>query len=174
MKNDKLNYEKLLRNLVHMPKKIMSLEGNEKTPEFVLHELCNEDHFNLGKAAFFVDSPDFNFLKGIAGFSKTEAPSMMDIWQDPHTFIDHMQKASFNQKVKSYSQASIKRQEAFEQELKKIARDLGIGHPAFHSWEMKHDNHGFLIYESTATSDMNTVQTHLENSLYLFSFCPIV
>ena len=58
----------LLQKLSHLPKKIVALEGLEHTPSFVLHELCNESAFNLSKAAFFIDNPDFNHFKGIAGF----------------------------------------------------------------------------------------------------------
>jgi len=173
MKKDRgNNLEKLLHNLSFMPKKIMSLEGNEKTPEFVLHELCNEDYFNLQKAAFFVDSPDFNYLKGIAGFNKAEAFPENDIWNDPYGFIDHMQKATFNQKVREFTRGSIKREQLSEQALIKMAYDLGFHDPAFHTWEMKHDNHGYLIYESNGSA-VSSAQDHLENSLYLFSFCPI-
>ncbi len=172
MKYNESSYEKLLHKLSYLPRKIMSLEGNEKTPVFVLHELCNEDYFDLQKAAFFVDSPDFNYFKGIAGFTKPEAFASTDIWQDPYKFIDHMQKASFNQQVRNMSRDSIKNSSPSEKELQKLAHDLGFQTPKFHSWEMKHDNHGFLIYESV-NAPISQLQDHLENSLYLFSFCPI-
>jgi hypothetical protein len=173
MKNEKnANFEKLLHNLSYMPKKIISLEGNEKTPEFVLHELCNKDYFDLEKAAFFVDSPDFNCLKGIAGFNKSEAFAEQDIWADPYGFIEHMEKASFNQKVRKLTGSSIKNEQLSEKALLKMALELGFSAPAFHSWEMKHANHGYLIYESNGSSPQEA-QDHLENSLYLFSFCPI-
>jgi hypothetical protein len=172
MKHKESGYEKLLHKLSYLPRKIMSLEGNEKTPVFVLHELCNEDYFDLQKAAFFVDSPDFNYFKGIAGFTKPEAFGATDIWQDPYGFIDHMQKASFNQQVRNLTRGSIKNATPSEQELTQLAHDLGFHSPKFHSWEMKHDNHGFLIYES-ANAPLSQLQDHLENSLYLFSFCPI-
>lgn len=165
-------HEKLLQNLSHMPKKIMSLEGNEKTPEFVLHELCNEHNFNISKAAFFVDSPDFNFLRGVAGFYKQEAFPSQDIWDKAEDFMDHMQRSTFNQKVRELSRGSVAHGQIKDEELKAIAHQLGFENPYFHSWEMKYDNHGFLIYEYNGSS-VPGIQDHLENSLYLFGFCPL-
>lgn len=165
-------HSKILNNLAHLPKKIVSLEGIANTPEFVLHELCNEQCFNLKKAAFFVDNPDFNFLKGIAGFSAEEAYGHDSIWQDPQSFTDHMSKAFFNQKVKGFSHHSISRAGAADEAISRIAQDLGIAHPVSRSWTMKHDNHGFLIYEYQPQS-VEGIEEHLDNSLYLLNFCPL-
>lgn len=165
---------RLLNQLSHLPKKILSLEGSENTPAFVLHELCNEQCFNLSKAAFFVDSPDFNYIKGVAGFNDQEAfKDAHGMWQNPHAFIDHLQQASFNQSVRNYSGHSIKRTEAGSEDLiASIAEKLGIQNPAFYTWDMKHDNHGFLIYEKNEAR-LQGIEEHLENSLYLLSFCPV-
>ena len=47
--------------------------------EFVLHDICNPNCFNLQKAAFLVDNPDFDCLKGVAGFSADEAYQKHDL-----------------------------------------------------------------------------------------------
>lgn len=168
------NNEELLHQLSHLPKKILTLNGLENTPEFVLHELAHKNCFNLKRAAFLVDSPDFNSLKGVAGFSETEVFSSPEhMWQSPHLFIDHMQHASFNQQVRSLQRASISQStQAREKELAAIAHQLGFTHPSFHSWHMKYDNYGFFIYEQNDTRPEG-YEEHLTNSLYLFSFCPI-
>ena len=166
--------ESLLNNLSHLPKKIVSLDGIENTPEFVLHELCHERCFNLSKAAFFVDNPDFDHVKGVAGFDAAAPFAGSDsIWSDPQAFSSHMQQVPFNKQVRSFSTTSIKKNGSLTAEsVERIARELGIKNPASHAWEMKYDNHGFLIYEYNGSS-LQGMEEHLNNRLYLLSFCPI-
>ena len=55
--------------LADLPKRMVplyDLEAIGNIPEFVLHDLCHEDCFNLKKAAFLVDNPDFDSLQGVA------------------------------------------------------------------------------------------------------------
>ena len=59
----------ILNTLSKLPRKMLSLKGQENVTEFVLHELCHKNCFNLDKAAYFVDNPDFDCLKGMAGFA---------------------------------------------------------------------------------------------------------
>jgi hypothetical protein len=174
MKNNEEKHNQLLSYLSHLPKKIVALEGSSHTPEFILHELCNENCFNLSKAAFFVDNPDFDYLKGVAGFSMPEAYGGANgIWQEPQEFSEHMSKADFNQRVKSLSLQSLKRTEVLSNEtVAQIAKELGFENPAYRFWQMKHDNHGFLVYEYNG-SVLPGIEEHLDNSLYLLSFCPI-
>lgn len=174
MKKNEASHATLLNYLSHLPKKIVSLDGMSNTPEFILHELCQENCFNLSKAAFFVDNPDFNFLRGVAGFSSTEAyADAAKMWEQPHDFTDYMRRAEFNQRVKNMSLQSFKRGEALTDEAAAtIARELGFKNPAFRSWQMKHDNHGFLVYEYNGSA-LPGIEEHLDNSLYLLNFCPL-
>ncbi len=173
MKKDEA-HNRVLNYLSHLPKKIVALDGISNTPEFILHELCNENCFNLDKAAFFVDNPDFNYLKGVAGFASKEAYTHESgIWQNPDAFTEHMQSAAFNQKVKKLSLESLKRTDVLsEQALESIAKELGFKNPAYRFWQMKHDNHGFLVYEYNG-STLSGIEEHLDNSLYLLNFCPL-
>ena len=91
----------LLSNLQQLPRKILLLPGTYNVPEFVLHELCNEKCFNVHKAAYFVDNPDFDCLKGVAGINHEEGVIKDDIWSDPDRFSEKMKASPFNQKVRS-------------------------------------------------------------------------
>ena len=62
----------VLHHLTHLPRKIVSLNGAENLTEFVLHDLCQSRCFNLPKAAYFVNNPDFNCIKGVAGVHADE------------------------------------------------------------------------------------------------------
>jgi len=174
-KEEVVDRHALLNHLSHLPKKIVALEGIESTPEFILHELCHEHCFNISKAAFFVDNPDFDFIKGVAGFSAAEAyADIEDMWQHPQAFVSHMKQASFNQKVRQFSHGSVKRKGSISSQefADQIVEKLGFAEPQFRSWQMKHDNHGFLIYEQNG-SRLEGIEEHLNNSLYLLNFCPI-
>lgn len=163
----------LLDVLSHLPKKIMSLHGVEQTPEFVLHELCHVNGFGLDKAAFFVDNPDFNFLRGVAGFSSDSAFAKSNIWDEPAAFVEHMRSMSFNQKVRGQAHESFKRSGDSQEMIRKIAKALDIKNPAHHLWHMKHDNFGLLLYEDNGTREFEELKEQLNNSLYLLSFCPL-
>ena len=161
----------LLRCLACIPKKMIGVHGIDNIPEFVLHELCNEHCFNLGKAAYFVDNPDFDHLKGVAGFSSQEAYADHDtMWDDPATFTLYMRSCPFNQTVRSCCRKSIRRNgDAISSVVQTLATDLGFDNPQSVEWDMKHDNHGILIYEG----GIQNLKAHLNNSLYLLSFCPV-
>lgn len=164
-------HNKILQHLADLPKKIVMLDGVDNVSEFVLHELCHENCFNLEKAAFFMDSPDFDVLKGVAGFSKLEAYGD-PVWDDPKLFSKHMQQSSFNQMVKQFAQSSISRSKADPKEaLALIAQQFDFNNAAFHSLQLKHMNNGHLIYEFEDHFD--NLHEHFGNSLYLLSFCPI-
>src|SRR5437762_734031 len=92
---------RMLLCLTGLPKKMVSLHGAENIGEFVLYDLCNECCFNLSKAAYFVDNPDFNCTKGVAGFSRNEIQNACSgVWDNPEAFSSCMRNSSFNQKVR--------------------------------------------------------------------------
>lgn len=178
MEQDELlnRYQSLTRRLSSLPKKIVSLhsQDSKNISEFLLHDLCQQDCFNLNKAAFLIDNPDFDCVQGVAGFSKSESYNDIDkAWQEPEKFTSFMQGAPFNQKVRSFCNCSIKRNgKSYTPHIDKIAETLELEKPAFYVWDMKHDNHGVLVYERDEL-DNDLLNEHLLNSLYLFSFCPV-
>lgn len=162
----------ILKCLADLPRRMMSLQNNDNVPEFVLHELCQDNCFSLTKAAFFVDSPDFNMLKGVVGFSKAES-YLEPIWEDHLAFTKHMEQSSFNQLVKDFAHNTIAATDADEttRALTEIAQRFDFNAPAFHIWLMRHGNYGYLVYEHE--HHLDELQDQLQNSLYLLSFCPL-
>lgn len=174
MKHEDLTpkHKKILIRLSGLPKKILALHGADNTTEFVLHELCGSHCFNLPKAAYFVDNPDFNCCKGVAGYCKTEClDDPEEAWQKPEPFSCHMQNAKFNQKVRELYHASIGN-ENLEKSVQEIAQEIGIEHPTFYTWELKNGNKGLLIFEQGEES-CEEIKTYLEDGLSLLGFCPI-
>ena len=161
-----------LQILTGLPKNMLKMHGADNISEFVLHELSCKDCFNLSKAAYFVDNPAFNCMKGVAGFAREEACMLsVPIWDDPDRFSAHMQGSSFNQKVRSCAQLSCKNcATSDELILHDLATRLGMDTFNYCTWPMKHDNHGYLLYQA---SESKPDQDMLMCGLSLLSFCPI-
>jgi len=157
---------RMLSWLSRLPRRILSLHGIDNVTEFVLHDLSHKECFDLSKVAYFVDNPDFNCTKGVAGFSRQEPGSSCDIWANPKDFSAQMKESQFNKRVRELSRCSVKKDGDLHEELaKEIAHDLQFDNYAFCSWDMKHDNHGFVLYEKADTQD-----TFADDHYYLLFF----
>lgn len=167
-------YKKVLDCLSCLPKNIIQHHSRENISEFVLHGLCGQDCFNLKKAAYFVDNPDFNCIKGVTGFCKSEVNlDWKEIWDDPESFSLLAKSSPFNQKVRAFSATSTKKsKDPVEQFLSKISKDIGFTNPDYCSWNTKHSNHGILVFEK-GDSTNELFDEHFVNSLHLLGFCPI-
>lgn len=169
---DILKKHEILNRLSALPQKLLRLHGNENVSEFVLHELCNHNCFNITKAAYLVDNPDFDCIKGVAGFSATEAFNSDAIWDNPESFTEHMKKSQFNTKVRDFMKPSMRRASKTDENTCHMVADfVGITKPGYCSWDMKHDNHGILIYETQISSPIS--QEMLRNGACFLGFCPI-
>lgn len=169
----KNNYE-LVKFLTKIPGKIISLHGRENITEFVLHDLSGKSCFNFSKASYFVDNPDFNHLKGIAGYVHTQAFENSDaIWHNPDQFSRHMLGAPFNKKVRNVLRPSPKKGCMEAQAIvDAVAQELEMNNPQFYCWDMKHYNHGLFVYE-TNNEQAEWNSEDLLSSLHLLSLCPI-
>ncbi|HZW61325.1 MAG TPA: hypothetical protein VFF04_03800 [Candidatus Babeliales bacterium] len=163
---------KMLSYLSSLPRRMLLLHGTENVTEFVLHDLCQ--CFNFNKAAYFVDNPDFNCTKGVAGFSTEEPFASETIWADPVSFSTHMKQSQFNQRVRGLTRCSVKKDgdSNHAQLAELLAKDLGFNNYAFCSWAMRHENEGFVLYEKASIYD-SFADEHLLDGLSLLSFCPI-
>lgn len=160
-----------MHTLCKIPKNILKLHGDHNISEFVMHDLCCKDCFNFNKAAYLIDNPDFNCLQGVVGYNQDEAYQSDNIWDARDAFTSHMQQSPFNQKVRTYTQYSCKNCEMPDEAImEKVAKELGMDTFAYCSWQMKHDNHGYLIYQS---NEHNVNPETLLNGLSLLGFCPI-
>lgn len=169
---DILKRHEILHRLSSLPHKLLKLHGSENMSEFVLHELCNAQCFNITKAAYVVDNPDFDCMKGVAGFSATEAYNTEPIWEHPDAFSEHMKKSVFNNKVRDFVRPSMRKcAQSDDQTCRMIAEYVGISKPAYCAWNMKHDNHGILVYETQLSCPVP--DDILNNGACFLGFCPI-
>lgn len=166
-------HHSVLTKLSHLPKKMMSIHGKNNVSEFVMHDLCDTACFDLQKAAFFVDNPDFDCFKGVAGYNHANRYPHQDIyWQQCDDFSCHMQDCDFNRDVRTVLRSSHKNNASAREDLAhELAQNLAFQNPLFYTWDLKHDNSGLFIYESAG--DIVELDEHMKNGLELLGFCPI-
>lgn len=153
-----------------LPRKMIALQGSNHIAEFVLHQLAHKKCCNLIKAAYFVDNPDFDCFKGVAGYHNKEHD---DTSQWENKFNTHVSHCKFNSQVRDIDNASFRRAHKNERHvIDEMAKNLTINNPRTFTWDMKHDNHGILVYELAPDED-ESVCDHLQNGLYFLSFCPV-
>ncbi len=174
MKGENLNRQhEILHHLNCIPKKILSIHGREDITEFVLRELCHKSCFNFKKAAYFVQNPDFNCLKGVAGYFHNETPTVCDLlWEHPDKFVDRLHGADFNTKVRKLNQQDLKFKNNQEECLQNISEQLSIQNPSHRLVKMKHGNNGILVFEKE-NKDEPIITDYLDNGISLLGFCPI-
>lgn len=166
-------HNNMLTLLCKLPKKILQVHGAENVTEFVLHELCDEHCFNLTRAAYFVDNPDFDCMKGVAGFSRDQAYSCKELWDKPVEFSKHMEDSQFNKLVRNMMRGSLKKNNEQPDDIAQtIAQELGFTNHAFCSWNMKYDNAGFIVFEKADEED-TLINDHAEHGFSLLGFCPV-
>ncbi len=164
----------MLRCICSLPRQMTRIHGVDNLTEFLLHHLAAPDCFNFSKAAYFVDNPDFNLFKGVAGFHRLEAFEYEDHWGNADKFTGHMKDASFNRKVRSVGKKSEQSKTDSKDELVALlAQELELEKPSHQAWKMRYDNHGLLVFELADEEDKELVEESLADSLYLFGFCPV-
>ena len=160
--------------LRRLPRKMMLLHGLDNVTEFVLHDLASKHCFDLNKAAYFIDNPDFNCFKGVVGISQADVHAIEDIWGNPTAFTEHMLTSPFNQHVRSFAYKSNKKNnESYQKVAEVLAQELGLMDYHFYSWDMKHDNHGFLVCEKNNHINNEIDDDTMIDGLSLLSFCPV-
>lgn len=168
------HHQRLLQYMSNFPKYIMTLEVFDNIPDFILYGLCHDDCFNVRRAAYFIDNPDFDFIQGISGFCKSEVLMDWDkLWDQPDQFSSKVKDSSFNKRIKSFSTDSIKRNNHSHDEfIKRVAYEIGFDEPCYYCWDLKHYNHGIIVYEKIDV-DSEHLHDHFKNYLHLLNFCPI-
>jgi len=172
-KNDLERYQRVLNCLSSLPRKIISINELDNIPEFILQDICNEHCFNIVRAAYFVDNPDFNQLKGVAGFCREEAYEAEHMWEEPNAFNKFMESSAFNKFVRDFCIESIEaNKHKHDHVVKDLAPQLNFKNPAWCTWDLKHYNHGLIIYEKNDLAD-EFFDEHFINTLYILGFCAI-
>jgi hypothetical protein len=180
MKNIKdWGYLDNLDQILSLPHKILDHHINniDNIIDMVFYSLCNENFFNMDKAAYLIDNPDFNILKGIAGFDKknnykkkySNGIDRSDIWQFKDYFKEHINNCEFNNSVKNFLGTSIFSSiYNIDDKIKNIAKSININNPRYYTWLTKNDNYAMVIFESP-----NEISKDLLLHLRLLSLCPI-
>ena len=166
----------VLCSLSSLPRKILALHGKENLTEFVLHDLAGEGCFNFQKAAYFVDNPDFDCIKGVAGFNKQDIKELsFNIWDEADSFSERMRQSLFNTQVRAIQRPSFRRMGSSDEIIaKELASGIGMPNYQYCSWDSKHRNHGILLYEP---ADENHHQEHskpyVQDGACLLGLCPV-
>lgn len=161
----------LLKHLGNVSKMMVYNYSLDNLTEFVLHDLCSENGFNIHKAAYFVNNPDFECLRGVAGYARPEAYEQ-NHWGTMQDFSHHMQRSEFNQLVRTDQYLHFDKGAQSEKErVEELCHVLRLDNPLYHVWDLKHDNHGLFLYELDA-NDMY-VDEHLFDYLHILGHCPI-
>lgn len=161
-------------HIITIPQKMLQLHDDDHLAEYILQDLSQKNCLNFQKAAYFVDNPDFDCLKGIAGYSCTEPDFIHEkFWKNPKGGKEALQKSPFNTQVRSYLRASHKRGALADHHLvQEVADQLGMQHPQYCTWTMKHDNHGILMYQYANEEEAPSAHCVLSGAC-LLSFCTI-
>ena len=95
-------------HLLGLPHKILSHHEIEALAPIVLHELGHVNPFGLTKACYFIDNPDFDCLRGVAGYNKEECFNHKDdVWEDPHSFALDMKDAPYHKQMLQFADKSL-------------------------------------------------------------------
>ena len=167
-------HKQLLRCFAYLPQQLLSLHEIDNATEFVLHSLCHEGGFNLSKAAYFIDNPDFDCLKGIAGFNGDEEVNTCEnVLANRDYFDQHISNCAFSKKVRTINESSIRKADkSIEEAVKHLAELLEIEDPSHYTLTIKHNNFGLVIYEQKDAED-HVAQQDLLTGLALLGFCPV-
>ncbi len=171
-----MNNEQLIGTLLGMPNKILRHHEVDGLVQMVLHELAHQQHLDLKRATYLVDSPDFDCLRGVAGFCRNECSMhKADMWQQPADFHADMRDASFHSSMQKMLRSSLKRSHLDLNHLENIisfGKDLGMEAPEVYVWNLKRGNHGILIYEEGAKKvNAQAVGNVLDNVSALLGLC---
>lgn len=165
----------LVNSLLIIPQKIVQHQSAEGLAQAILHEIAGPQGFALKRAAYIVDNPDFDCMKGVAGFCKNDALDTSGMWDRLGSFVNDSKQASFVKEVCRFEDKSLRRRDITTKdhpEIFRIADGFGINQPQTMSWGIKHDNHGLFLFEP---GDNVCVWRHalLANVVAMLGLCAI-
>lgn len=160
----------LVSRLSSLPKRIVSIHDADHLADLVFCELCGKNCFDLRRAAYFLDNPDFDCCRGIIGFNASEvALSAAEIWENPMPVSNQVRRSPFYQKVRTMQHASVTKNNS-DYLLAEIAKELDIEKPQICICKARNDNHGVLIMDQPVDTE---VYEFLEHGISLLSLCPL-
>lgn len=172
MKNDRDEQYCVLVRLSELPEKMVAAHHYANLAEYILHELCDSVCLSFTKAAFLLDNPDFDHLKGITGIHHTDRFPGESIWNEHETFNSHMEQSSFNQSIRAIQQKSAQRNNIPWQECaERIAQDMVFQEHGWLTFQAKHGNVGLLLFEPHTLSPAQ--EKFLLAGASLLGLCPV-
>ena len=164
----------LVSRLLDLPHKILSNDDVEGLPQLVLYELAHNDTFGFTKASYLIDNPEFDCLKGVAGYDAEDHFENVssDPWTDPRAFLEQVKDVKFHQTVSSFMHTSLSREcdEPNVDAINQLGAKLGMKNSSFVTWRMRHGNHGILLFEEGAMPHERRREL-LQHFVALLSLC---
>lgn len=163
-------------SLLTLPHKIIRHHEVDGLVHLVMHEIAHQELFGLKRALYLIDNPDFDHLKGVAGYCEKECQHHHDdVWKQPEQFKEDMKSALFHRQVQDYLGSSFKLKHLNLHDFDHVidlANNLGIAEPHFFSWQMKYGNHGLFIFEKS--KNLGVVEHNLlSNAVVFLSMCAV-
>ncbi len=165
----------IIESLCKLPHHIIKNQHQDGLAQLVLHDLAHKNAFGFKRATFLIDNPDFDHLVGAAGFCDKECHLHdEDIWNTPPKFFKDMENGHYHNDIRKICEPSLRRQNvdlSDARNVKRLATCSGIENPSFLTWEMKHGNHGILLFD-TGEKPLEVSQCSLlEQAAALLSMC---
>ena len=163
----------VLQKLAHLPRHMLHHYDQVELAPLVLHTLGH--NLGLKRASYLVDNPDFDCIKGVAGYCHRECDyHKSDLWSDPHAFSQDMEQAPFHRKMRCYMHTSMKqRHDDYVRSLAALGKELGIENPDVRVWDLRHDNHGILIFEKNDACPCKEEREMIDSAIALLGLCPL-
>jgi hypothetical protein len=163
----------VVHRLTRIPRQLLHTTEYENLAELVLGELCHQQCFNVSRAAYFVDNPEFNCARGVAGYDERDHSDRAEsCWIERDAFGLRMKCSSFNEKVRSLAPFSISRAAERSYALAQLADALEISVPSVTFFDMPHQNKGFVLFEKPE-ADITELESFWEDACSLLAFCPL-
>jgi hypothetical protein len=157
--------KKLLYHVGSLPKLMVNNHMRDNLAAFVLHELCSQKGFGLGKAAYFINNPDFKCIKGIGGYHNAEAYNGAT-WENDADFMKHLEQAAFHNKIRQYQESN-----SGKLSVDALQDQFEFDQAEAHVLNLKHDNQGIFLFEKKDHDKL--VDDHLLDFVHYLSFCPV-
>ncbi|MFH1831727.1 MAG: hypothetical protein ABH827_02885 [bacterium] len=169
--------DEFLKTILAIPRKILDNHEVDGLAQMVLHELGQEKNLDLKRAYFMVSSPDFNHVRGVAGFcSQESSDSCQVMWQDPNLFHQKIQTSAFHENMKKFLQKEDFHRDGVVQSSKyidDIKAILNIESPSVYTWNLRNNNKGILIFEESQKRLCTCHPEVLEHVTALLGLCPL-
>jgi len=162
----------LVSELLQLPKQILKHIHTHNLTDLLLGHLASENYFNLKKAAYLLNNPEFNCVKGLSGIEDHDIKDWKKLWEDPAESAKRLANSSYNQKIKSFASASPFADLGAHrpEELVEYAKqNFAFNNPVFIGWHGKHGNYGLFFCEPRNPQALAEQLSLLEHATPLLS-----